>query len=106
MEPVFAIGPEFHPIGHDPETRPESRAGHLSPGKARGLDNHLFQQSRPAFKRFGLSGRPRPDSALQRARFELLVRLLVTDRRDPALDPDLPCERWPIETQRRLVILL
>src|SRR5882672_12076135 len=102
VQPKRPFLPELDPCRLEPKAGPVRRPWHRALlGKLPGVRRETALQHLAVGQRLGLVGGPGADLAVARPAREIGLRLLLGNRHDSALDPDLPRQRLPVEAQRR-----
>src|SRR6185436_5625409 len=103
MALVQAIGltlPEFDPLGHDPESRPELRARDITSGEFFLVFSHPLVERSGGLDRAALSGSPGSNLAATFTSREVGIGFTICNFRNTSFDSNLRVQRSPIKTER------
>src|SRR6185436_7646334 len=92
--------PEFDPVGHDPESRPELRPRHIPSGEFFLIFGHPLVERCGSLDRPALPGSPGANLAATFTSREVGIRFTICNFRNTSFDSNLSVQRRPVKAER------
>src|SRR5580765_5294441 len=93
--------PEFDPVRHHPEPRPELRSRHIPSGESSLVFGHPLFERGGSLDRPALSRSPGSNLAATFTSREVGIGFIICNFRNTAFDSNLRVQRRPVKTKRR-----